>query len=238
MLIGGLEKFTLIDYPGNLAAVVFTVGCNFRCHYCHNPLLVLPDEVLKFAGNENEEGVAESVFFDFLKSRTGKLDGVVITGGEPTLQFDLEDFVNKIKNMGFRVKLDTNGTNPEMLAALIKKNLIDYVAMDIKSSFEKYSLVVGVDANLDNLKKSVIIIMNSGLPYEFRTTVVPGLVDVTDIEKMGKLIKGAEKWYLQVFRNNVDMVDKNFKGYKKYKIDEIEKMKTVADKYVKECKIR
>ena len=188
--IGGFQKSTLIDYPGKIAAIVFTQGCNFRCGYCHNPELLESNPDSKYSVDE---------ILDFLKTRKGKLDGVVITGGEPTLQKGLCDFVKLVKDMDFLVKLDTNGTNPEMLKELVSDGLIDYVAMDIKAPFEKYKSIVGVDISTDNLKKSIEIITSSGVDYEFRTTVVKSLLSPDDILKMGEMIKGADKYYLQKF---------------------------------------
>ncbi len=163
MTIGGLEKFSLIDYPEHLSAVVFTKGCNFRCHFCYNPMLVWPEKELgkskyesPFLGDQkNHPSKEEDDFFDFLKSRTGKLDAVVVSGGEPTLHQDLPDFIQKIKKLKFKVKLDTNGTNFEMLAGLIKDHLIDYIAMDIKAPIDKYDLIVGVQPDVNEIKKNI-----------------------------------------------------------------------------------
>ncbi len=239
MLIGGLEKMTLIDFPDNIACIVFTAGCNFRCHYCYNPLFVLPEEVAKFVkNNEDDSELGESDFFSFLSKRVGKLDGVVVTGGEPTLQPDLVEFITKIKEMGFNVKLDTNGTNPEVVQDLIDRKLIDYIAMDIKSSPKNYEKAVGIEVDLDKLKKSVIIIKNSGLLYEFRTTVVPGLVGIEDIALMGEFIEGADKWFLQSFKSDAEMINNDFKKIIKYKSTEMEEMQKIAMKFVKRCSVR
>ena len=162
MKLGGLIKFTLIDFPGRPAAVVFTQGCNFRCRYCHNPELVYPH---MFSAPMPEE----ELFF-FLKRRQGTLEGVVITGGEPTLHEDILDFTAKIKNMGFAVKWDTNGTRPDVLREAYARKLLDYVAMDLKAPLEKYSVITGVDFNPAILKESMKLITQSGIPYQFRTT--------------------------------------------------------------------
>src|SRR5680860_729506 len=218
MKIGGLEKLSLIDYPDHIAAIIFTQGCNFRCSFCYNPMLVLPD-----AGRDNrnikEEGFSplslENLFL-FLRERHGRLDGVVVSGGEPTLQKSLPSFLKKIKGIGYDIKLDTNGTNPEMLASLIDAKLVNYIAMDLKAPFKKYEEVTGVSVNCDNLKKSVKIILGSSLPHEFRTTVVPGLLTESDILEMGNVIKGAKNWYLQTFKSNIDLVDPVFQGKPAY----------------------
>lgn len=190
MLIGGLQKSSLIDYPGKISAIIFTQGCNFKCPYCHNP------EIIK---QDGATAKAVAPIFDFLESRKGKLDGVVITGGEPTLQNDLPEFIEHIKHIGFSVKLDTNGTNPDMLQRLIKNNLIDYIAMDIKAPIKKYPEITCSKVNTDNILKSIHLIMSSGIDYEFRTTVVKSQLAVNDFSLIGELISGAQKYYLQRF---------------------------------------
>lgn len=240
MIIGGLEKLTLLDYPDHLAAIIFTQGCNFRCHFCYNPMLVLPrkggDEK-----NKKEKGfspLSTEDLFLFLKERFGRLEGVVITGGEPTQHPDLPSFIKKIKDLGYLVKLDTNGTNPEMLGDLIKKKLIDYIAMDLKAPLDKYQETVGVEVDCNNIKKSVKIIINSGLPYEFRTTVVPGLLVKTDFQEMGEIIKGASKWYLQNFKSDTELVDVNYKRQKGYTAKEMAEFAAIGQKYVDFCAVR
>lgn len=211
MLIGGLQKMTLIDYPGKIACTVFTVGCNFRCPFCHNPELV--DQARFNVGGIIEE----KVFFDFLKSRQDLLGGVCVTGGEPTLHADLPDFLKQIKNLGFSVKLDTNGTAPEKLEILIKDGLVDYIAMDIKNCFkDTYEKTVGVKIDLEKIKKSVKIIMASGLEYEFRTTVVPGLHTEADILGIALEIRGAKKYYLQQFRSGEKILNQKYRSLKPY----------------------
>jgi pyruvate formate lyase activating enzyme len=189
-IIGGIQKTTLVDFPQKVAAIVFTQGCNFRCGYCHNP------ELLEF---KNKSQYSQTDFFEFLKKRQGKLDGIVITGGEPTLQSGLYDFVKKIKGMGFAVKLDTNGTNPEMLAKLVNDKLIDYVAMDIKASIDKYPFIIGTDFKKENILKSIDFILHSNINYEFRTTVLKSYLTLEDFDKIGKMIKNAKLYYLQKF---------------------------------------
>ena len=189
--IGGIQKTTLVDFPQKIAAIVFTQGCNFRCGYCHNPEL-LSQNNLQSKYNPQE-------FLDFLKSRTGKLDGVVITGGEPTLQVNLYNFIREVKQLGFLVKLDTNGTNPEILQKLINDKLLDYIAMDIKAPLDKYSLITGVNTDCEKLKKSIVLVMKSGVDYEFRTTVIKSQLLPDDFNKIGQLINGAKRYYLQKF---------------------------------------
>jgi pyruvate formate lyase activating enzyme len=196
MLLGGLQKLTLIDYPGKVAATVFTIGCNFRCPFCHNPELVFPD----LGGSTGS--ISEKEFFDFLKKRQGKIEGVCITGGEPTIQKDILDFMENIKKMGFLVKLDSNGTRPDILRKAFRDNLVDFVAMDIKNCLEKYNQTNGTETDLERIKLSVDLIKNSGKGYEFRTTVVPGLHVLDDFDKIGMWLEGAESYALQKFENN------------------------------------
>jgi pyruvate formate lyase activating enzyme len=239
MKIGGLEKLTLIDYPGHLAAIIFTQGCNFRCHFCYNPQLVWPNAA---SGEKNKDEGYPGVFLDdlflFLEERKNKLNGVVITGGEPTLHPDLPDFISNIKALGYDVKLDSNGTNPEMLEKLIKNGLIDYIAMDVKAPWEKYEQVVGVHLDLPSLEKSVKIIRESGLPYEFRTTVVPALHNRGDIEAIGKAIAGADAWYLQVFKSDTALVDGSFEGKSPFTGIGMEELAEAGRQYVSNCRVR
>jgi len=248
MIIGGLQKFSLLDYPEHLSAIIFTQGCNFKCQYCYNPMLVGSIKPSKFnhisSKRKNEEKtkghslILEDDLFVFLKKRSGKLDAAVITGGEPTLHKDLPIFIKKIKELGYKVKLDTNGTNPKMIKKLIKENLLDYIAMDLKTSFEKYDLITGVKPDLENIKKSVRIIIESGLDYEFRTTLVPKLVEISDIKAMGEILKEAQKWYLQKFQSDKELVNEEFVGLAGPGDKEMEKMRKEAQKHVKECMIR
>lgn len=190
--IAGLEKLTLIDYPGKIAAVIFVYGCNLRCEYCHNPELVI--------GELNEQNIFDNQkVLKFLKSRVGKLDAVVITGGEPLIYDGLEEFMREVKDMGYLVKLDTNGLLPNKLSNLVKKNLLDYISMDIKYPEGDYLTFTGQDA-LEKVKKSIKVIMNSGIDYEFRTTYVKGIHDTNSSTLIGEMIKGAKQYYVQNFR--------------------------------------
>ena len=182
MKIGGLLKFTLIDFPGRPAAVIFTQGCNFRCRYCHNPELVYPHMF--------GEPVAEEEIDAFLKRRQGTLEGIVVSGGEPTLHEDLPQFLAKLKGMGYATKLDTNGTRPDVLKQLIHDKLLDFIAMDLKAPLEKYSLITGVDFNPAVLRESMKLIVESGLGYEFRTTYDKEVLTDTDIAALTQLTQG------------------------------------------------
>lgn len=205
MTIKGLQKLTLLDFPTRLAATVFLGGCNMRCPFCHNASLVLG------SGGEN---ITEKAFFDFLESRVGKLSGVCITGGEPTLYPELVTFINKIRELGFAVKLDTNGTNPDMLEDLIRSGALDYVAMDIKNSKEKYPLTSGIcDLNTSKIERSVEILLSGGLDYEFRTTLVKELHTLSDMEKIGKWIAGARAYFLQGFVDSGELISDTFSAH-------------------------
>ncbi len=231
MIIGGLVKFSLSDYPGKTSAVVFTLGCNFRCRYCHNPELVLPE---KYASEINQTEI-----FEFLETRKGKLDAVVITGGEPTQHADLREFIKKIKKMGFLVKLDTNGTRPEMLETLIKSGNLDYIAMDIKALLDSdsYQKVSRVPLDTSKIKKSVSLIMNSGLPYEFRTTVVKSLTSFDDLRKIAESIKGADKYFLQKFVPT-KLNDESLMNETSYTDEELQKLSTEISTFIKHCGVR
>jgi pyruvate formate lyase activating enzyme len=245
MKIGGLEKFSMIDYPSCLSAVIFTNGCVFRCPFCYNPMLVLSEKDRNEnsslpQGQETEKGhtLLEDDLFQFLKSRIGKLDAVVISGGEPTMQADLPEFIKKIKALGFLVKLDTNGSNPEMLKKILAAGLVDYLAMDIKADEENYARATGVRFDLAKIKESVKIIMSSGLLYEFRTTCVPGFINEKIVENMGRMIRDAEKWYLQNFKSEADLIDKSLIGRPAFTEAEMEKFAAISRCYVKKCEVR
>jgi pyruvate formate lyase activating enzyme len=191
MKIGYVQKTSFIDYPGKICAVVFTQGCNFRCPYCHNPELV------------DKGRYGDSIFigdvYTFLEKRRGKLDAVVISGGEPTLQPDLIAFLQKIKSMGYLVKLDTNGSRPKVIQEALRENVIDYIAMDIKAPWDKYSLVAGSLINITHIKESIALLMASGIAYEFRTTIVNTLLCPGDVMNIATMIQGAQLYILQKF---------------------------------------
>ena len=204
MLIKGLQKLTLLDFPGHLACTVFTGGCNFRCPFCHNASLVLGDAV---------ENYTEDDIFDFLRKRRGTIEGVAITGGEPLLQKDIVEFISKVKELGFKVKLDTNGSFPEKLGEIIGRELADYVAVDIKNAPNKYAETVGrMGYECDRISESIELLMKSDVEYEFRTTVVAELHTAEDIEDIGRWISGAEHWYLQNFVDSGDLICNNMHG--------------------------
>ncbi|MFX0062187.1 MAG: anaerobic ribonucleoside-triphosphate reductase activating protein [Candidatus Hermodarchaeota archaeon] len=230
MHFGGFQKFSVIDYPGKLSAIAFTYGCNLRCPYCHNPELVRPR-------NENTLEYAETEIIKFMDSRVGKLDALVITGGEPTLQTDLEDFIRKIKQLGFLVKLDTNGTRPEVLKQLLGKKLLDYVAMDIKAPFERYQEVTRSKVDVPKIKESITLLKTSKISYEFRTTVVRGFITLQDIKQIGKEIDGASLGVIQNFAPT-KCLDNEFLTKAPYSAEELEQMKLELSNYVKEVIIR
>ena len=229
MIIGGFQKFSLIDYPGKICAIVFTRGCNFRCPYCHNPELVNTELFLS--------PISEEEIFSFLEKRKGKLDAVEITGGEPTLQPDLIEFLGKIKDMGFLVKLDSNGTNPDVIEEVIKNKLVDYLAMDVKAPLEKYKEITCVDVDTHKIRSNIKLIMNSGIDYEFRTTIVKSLLSKEDIIKIGELIKGANLYILQKFVPSKTL-NPDFVNETTYSDEEFTEMKNKMEKYVKRCIVR
>lgn len=189
-MIGGLQKVTLLDYPGKVACTVFLTGCNLRCPYCHNPELVLPQN--------NGKTVSENELFEFLFSRKGKLDGVCITGGEPTLYPNLTNLVRRIREMGFLVKLDSNGTVPEMLEHLLREKLLDYVAMDIKNAPSRYAETCGADV-IEYIKKSAALLKTGNIDYEFRTTVCHPFHSPKCMEEIGQWLRNAKRYYIQPF---------------------------------------
>ncbi len=226
MLIGGLQKSSLVDYPSKICTVVFTIGCNFRCGYCHNPELI-----------KKEDCISENDFFEFIKSRQGKIDAIVISGGEPTLQEDLEDFIVKCHKLNFLIKLDTNGTNPEVLENLLSKNLLNYVAMDIKAPFEKYPNITRRFLDIEKIKKSIEIIMTSGIDYEFRTTVVRSQLSIEDLTTISESIKGAKKYYLQKF-NPKEVLDEKLKNEKTYSDTEFYEIARSLEKNIEKVGVR
>jgi len=229
MRIGGLQPVTLLDYPQKLAAIVFTAGCNMRCPFCYNYKLVLP-ELIDDANLYKEDEVIA-----FLKKRKKYLDGLVITGGEPLMQEDLADFLKEIKSVGYEIKLDTNGLRAEALKKLLEEKLIDYIAMDIKGPLDDYEKFSGVPA--ENITESIKLVMKSGLPYEFRSTLVKGLHKKDDIADMAKAIKGAKLYYLQNYMPSVPLAGEKFKG-KEFFMKDMEEMRVIAEEFVKKCLIR
>ncbi len=212
MKIFGLQKLTLLDYPGKVACTAFTGGCNFYCPFCHNASLVI---------NPDAQGaMEEEEFMSFLKKRAAVLDGVCISGGEPLLQSDIESLMERIKALGLSVKLDTNGSFPGTLQRLIEKQLVDYVAMDIKSSKEDYFKVIGTDAvPLENMEESATLLMKKRVPYEFRTTVVKELHTKEDFVAIGQWLSKDSPYFLQTFVDSGDLIGENFSSYSKKEME-------------------
>lgn len=233
MLISGIQKFTLLDYPEKIATIIFTAGCNFRCGFCYNREFVLLEEIEKI----KDSFISEKAVLNFLKTRVGKIDGVVISGGEPTLQKDLEDFIDKVKELNFLVKLDTNGTDPKILKKLVESKKIDFVAMDIKTDFDNYKNLVGQNINLEKIKESLEFLKKDVIPYEFRTTVVQNIHTPEVFKEMGKMLKGAKKIYLQNFRSQTTL-DPKFANKKSLTKDEINEAVEILSKYVDEVLVR
>jgi pyruvate formate lyase activating enzyme len=228
MILKGLQKLTLLDFPGKIGATVFTGGCNLRCPFCHNASLVIPE---KFG-----ETLPEEELFSFLKKRRGMLEGVTVSGGEPTLYPDLVEFITRIRELGYLVKLDTNGTNPKMLSHLIEGGLLDYVAMDIKSSRGGYPCAVGIESfGLDKIEKSIEILRKSKVNFEFRTTIVKELHTKEDVEEIGKWLSGDEKFFLQTFRDSGDLIGS---GYSAYSEEEMQSLLEIIKNYLPNAELR
>lgn len=225
MNIQGFQKLTLLDFPGKVACTVFTGGCNLRCPFCHNSSLVLEPTIYSDATND---------VLDYLSKRMGILDGVCITGGEPLLQTDIAEFVKKVKDMGYAVKLDTNGSMPDRLQKLLDTGLIDYVAMDIKSSPEGYPLATGVEIDINKYKESVDIIRNSGISHEFRTTAVKGIHSPADFEKIGQWLNECEHYYIQRFVDSGNLLDKG----EAFDEDEMRNLLSIIKKYIPQAQLR
>lgn len=228
MVFGGFQKLTLLDYPGKVACTLFTKGCNFYCPFCHNALLVDTDG--------NEQSYCEEEVLSYLNKRQGILEGVCISGGEPLIHSSLREFIEKVKALGYCVKLDTNGSFPDRMIELVEDSLIDYVAMDIKNSFEKYTLTAGKTLlDLSNIKKSIDYLLQGNIDYEFRTTVTVETHTPQDIEKIARCIKGAKKYFLQNFVDSGNIIGENL-----HPVDEniLEKMEKAAKKSVPNAVIR
>ncbi len=221
MIIGGFRKLSTLDYPTKLCVTVFTKGCNFRCPFCHNASLVLKE---KFDDSEN---INQNDIFELLKKRKGLIDALCLTGGEPLINdvSKVFDFLSRVKDMGFLVKLDTNGSFPEKLSFLIEEKLVDFVAMDIKNSLSKYSDTAGVEIKTENIKKSVDILMKGIVDFEFRTTVVKSLHDSEDMKEIGKWLEGTEKYYLQSFVPSENTIKQ---GFEPFGTDELECLRQVV----------
>lgn len=227
MKICGWNKTTLLDYPGHVAATLFTGGCNFRCPFCHNAELVLCP---------GEQEVREEEIFSFLRRRKGITEGICITGGEPTLQPGLKEFIGRVKELGYLVKLDTNGYRPQTLWELLEEELLDYVAMDVKASRGSYAIAAGL-AGLDMaaIEMSIGIIRSSGIPYEFRTTVVKGIHTEEDIEDIGRWLSGCRDYYLQAYRDDGNVLQP---GFGTFSSEEMYGFAEIARKYIDNVSLR
>lgn len=227
MILGGLQKLTLLDYPGKVASTVFTFGCNFRCPFCHNASLVIC---------KPESALQKEEFFEFLDGRKNKLDGICVTGGEPLINFEIFDFIKAVKDKGFKVKLDTNGSFPEKLRFLIDNDLVDYVAMDIKNSKEKYAMTCGLNKiDISLIEESVEILKENKIPYEFRTTLVKELHTEEDMEKIGQWLKGCQAYFLQHFVDSGNLIGE---GYSGFSLEETENLLKIVKKYIESAEIR
>ena len=227
MIISGFQKLTALDYPGKIACTLFTHGCPFRCPFCHNAALVT---------ESSPDSLDAGEIFAYLQKRRGVLDGVAVTGGEPLMQPGLMDFLRRVKDMGYLVKLDTNGAYPERLRECLDAGLVDYVAMDIKNSPEKYAAACGLGSvDMDAVRRSIELIMNCGVDYEFRTTAVRELHSDADFEAMGELIKGARRWYLQLFVDSGGLISSGLSAPEK---EDMERWRDIAAGFVESVEIR
>lgn len=226
MNIQGFQKMTLLDFPGAVACTVFTGGCNLRCPFCHNADLVrTPTMYVNMLPQVME----------YLEKRKGLIDGVCVTGGEPLLQPDLQEFLKTVKEMGYRIKLDTNGSLPDKLSRILKTGYIDYVAMDVKSSLENYPVAIGGETDVALFQESMHILQNSGIPYEFRTTVVKGIHTPDDIEAIAKLLKGEERFFLQTFKDSGNLLQGGFEAFSH---QEMTAMLSTVKQYVPNAELR
>ena len=225
-MIGGLQKVTLLDFPGKVACTVFLTGCNLRCPYCHNPDLVLT--------KDNGKYISEKEFFEFLLSRKGKLDGVCITGGEPTLYPNLTNLICRIREMGFLVKLDSNGTVPEMLEHLLREKLLDYVAMDIKNAPSRYAETCGADV-IEHIKKSAALLKTGNIDYEFRTTVCHPFHSPKCMEEIGRWLRNAKRYYIQPFVDSGNLLGSGVSVMTK---SELETLLNAVKSYIPAAELR
>jgi len=229
MKIGGLQRVSLIDYPGMICAIIFLQGCNFKCSYCHNPELVDPG-LFRTCIREND-------VMEFLDARKGKLDAVSITGGEPTIQEKLPAFIKQIKKMGFAVKLDTNGSRPHIIKVLTAEKLLDYIAMDIKAPLDKYQNIANAHIDPESIKESIQLIMQAKIPCEFRTTVVESQLDEDDIMKIANMISGASKYVLQKFMPTKTL-DSRFLKEKSFSDEKLQKIKNHLQHQISSVSLR
>jgi len=228
MKIGGIQKTSLLDYPDTISAIIWTIGCNFRCPFCYNKDVVFG----KVATISDDEVLS------FLEKRKGMLEGLVISGGEPLMQDDIVSFAEKVKKMGYLVKIDTNGMYPEVLKELIDKKLVDYIAMDVKAPKNKYDSLSGVNTDIKKIEKSIDIIRNSSINYEFKTTFAPNLLTKKDIVEIAKWLKGSKRFYLQQFNNEANLISSKLQNSNPYSKDElIDTLKDIK-LYFEYCDVR
>jgi pyruvate formate lyase activating enzyme len=228
MKFNGFQKLTLLDYPGKVACTLFTAGCNLRCPFCHNASLVTHIDNTNIYNKEE--------ILSYLGKRQGILEGVCISGGEPLMQTEIEDFISEVKSLGYSVKLDTNGFYPDKLISLVEKGLIDYVAVDIKNSYSKYAKTTGIEnLDLSPLKRTVEFLLSGKVDYEFRTTIVEGLHTEADILDIGKTIKGAPRYFLQNFVDSGDLIGE---GLGAVPLENMKNMQKIAAQFVPNAEIR
>lgn len=228
MNIGGLQKTSLLDYPDTISAIIWTIGCDFRCPFCYNK-----DLVLGKVGT-----IPEEELLSFLEKRKGMLEGLVITGGEPFMQKDIVQFVEKVKKLGYLIKIDTNGMFPEKLKELIDKKLVDYVAMDVKAPKKKYDKLTDVKTDIKKIEESIEIIKNSKLDYEFRTTFAPGLLTKEDIISIAKWLKGSKRFYLQQFKNDAPLISSKLQNAAPHSKEELVETLNAIKSYFEICDVR
>jgi len=228
MKIGGFQKTSLLDYPEMISAIIWTVGCNFRCPFCYNKDLVTGN-----AGN-----IPEKEILEYLEKRKNMLEGLVISGGEPLMQKDITVFCEKIKKLGYLIKIDTNGTFPEKLQELVDKKLVDYIDMDVKAPKNKYDELAGKKVDIKKIQKSIDIIQKSGVDYEFKTTFVPGLLKQEDIIEIGKWLEGSKKFYLQQFKNDVPLISSKLDSVVPYSKKELTDVLEEIKPYFENCDVR
>ena len=227
--IKGIQKLSLIDYPGKLCATIFLGGCNLRCPYCYNVRLVLEPENLKT--------IPEQDVLDLLSERKGFLDGICVGGGEPTIHEELPVFLSKVKRLNFLVKIDTNGSIPKMLKRLINEGIVDYIAMDVKAPLKKYRENIRAEVDTDAMKESIRLIRASNIDYEFRTTVVPSLIDGEDLVEIAKMLESSKRFAIQQFRPERTL-DESFRGVAPYPLEKLEEFRQRIRPFFKECKLR
>lgn len=228
MNIGGFQKTSLLDYPDKISAIIWTIGCNLRCPFCYNTRLV----------NGNIDPISEEEILEFLENRINKLEAIVITGGEPLLQEDILEFITKIKQMGYLIKIDTNGANPYKLETLLEKKLIDYVSMDVKASKHKYELLTGKPVDISKIDASISIIKEFAPDYEFKTTIIPTLLDKQDILEIASWLNKSKRYYLQQFKNNTLLISQKLQKIQPYTYEYLEDILMDIKPYFTICKLR